>query len=193
VTERTDQVADVFDQQDVGAAEVEGLHPVADHVGVKVAAGAGVDLSHRHAGGGDAVCIVAGLLVPLKDGEMQLVIQVGQGSLEDRGFPRTGRADQIKDEHPIGDKRVAIAPGQPAVFGKDIFLDAERPGLVIMLMPVFVLVPVHPVVVVPMFMISGAAAAIDAHAQSTSNSMTLSSLPCSRSTLKLSHAGQAKE
>ena len=141
------------------ASRSKSLHPVADHVGVEVAAGAGVDLLHRHAGGGDALGVVGGLLVPFEDGEAEPSPEVGQGPLEDRGLARARGADQVEGEEPLFAEKGAVAPGQAVVLGEDVLLDGDRPvpfcGPAVMSMAVLVAVVV--------VMVGRRTAAVDAH------------------------------
>ncbi|MNC37238.1 hypothetical protein D3C75_857940 [compost metagenome] len=57
-----------------------------DHLGVQMAALAGVDLHGRHAGGTDAIRIGAGLLIPFDHGARALVGQLAQGFAQQGGF-----------------------------------------------------------------------------------------------------------
>jgi len=50
---RTDQVADVLDQQQAVVGQCEFLHRVSNHVGIEMAALAGIDLNCGHAGGAE--------------------------------------------------------------------------------------------------------------------------------------------
>ena len=137
---------------------------MANHVGVQVAAGAGVDLAHRDPGGGDPVGVVAGLLVPLDDGAAGLTLQVGEGPLQEGGLAGAGGADQVEDEDPLFAEKRPVAGSQPVVLGEDVALDGDDFGVMVMVVAMrsevqFVGMVVTPAVGVDMLMGFGRAAA----------------------------------
>ena len=109
-----DQIADVFDHQDVGCFQVEVLHAVADHMGVQMTAGTSVDLLRPARRWRRCARHRCGLLVPFEDGEgPSRPLQVGQGALEKGGLPRAGGTDEVEDEEALGGEKgpVVRRPG----------------------------------------------------------------------------------
>jgi hypothetical protein len=74
------------------------LHGVADHVGVEVAALAGVDLDGRRAGGADALGVVAGLLVAFDHRHRALPLSISMVLHQQRGLARAGAGHQVQRE-----------------------------------------------------------------------------------------------
>ena len=66
---------------------------------VQVAAAVGVDLHGLRAGGRHPAGVVVGLQVALDDRHAELPGQIAQGALQQRGFSRAGRADQIERQN----------------------------------------------------------------------------------------------
>ena len=167
---RADQVADILDHQDVGGVEIKMFDPVADHVGVEMAAGTGVDLVDGGSGRGNAVGIVAGLLIPFEDGKADLVFEQRNRLFEQGGFSGAGRADQVQGKDPVGGKVFTVVRCQVVVLGQQVFFNSDRFAGVIMVMVVMV-------VSMAMAMAVAGAAAFDTHGYSTSISVILSSVP----------------
>jgi hypothetical protein len=86
---RADQVADVLDKQDIQLIQIKGLSGMHHHMGIQMAAGTGIDLLDRHAGGGDPAGIVVGLLVTLDHRAAVTTGQISQGTLQQGGLTGT--------------------------------------------------------------------------------------------------------
>jgi hypothetical protein len=71
---RADEIAVILDHENFERKRGIIFHPVSDHVRVKMAAAAGIDLHRRDAGRCDAVGIVSRLMIPFEDGIMQFVL-----------------------------------------------------------------------------------------------------------------------
>jgi hypothetical protein len=69
-----------------------------DHLGVEVAALAGVDLQRRRAGGADAVGVDAGLLVAFDHRHRQPAGEQLDGAHQQRGLARAGAGDEVQRE-----------------------------------------------------------------------------------------------
>jgi hypothetical protein len=135
-----------------------------DHVGVQMAAGAGVDLAHWNPRSGNALGIIVSLLVPFNDGKAEFLRQVTQGPFEQRRLAGAGGADQVQDKNPLLFEQGAVEAGQAVVLGKNILFNADRRpfgGFSLMLMGMLVLVGMTirmgmvVVMVVTVFMIMG--------------------------------------
>jgi hypothetical protein len=98
-------------------------------MGIKMATGAGVDLAHRHSGGGNALGVVVGLLVPFYNRKAEFPGQVTEGPFQQSCFSRTGGTDQIEDENPLFLEQRTIEACKAVVFAKDILFDTDlRPS-----------------------------------------------------------------
>ena len=87
----THEVAHVFNEQQRAGFWVEVLYGMAHTVSVEVTSVKGVDLHGFHALGGDAACIVIGLLVTFDYGHGAAVADGTYGGLEERRLARAGR------------------------------------------------------------------------------------------------------
>src|SRR5215831_1286012 len=87
---RADQVPHVLDYHHRAVRGVQRGEGLADHRGVEVAPGSGVDLHYLAACRAHPVRVQRGLLVPLDDADDQLAGQVARGALEQRGLARAG-------------------------------------------------------------------------------------------------------
>ena len=125
---RTDQVAHILDQENIQVFQVKILNCMADHMGIQVAAGTGIDLPHRNPGCRNPHRVVVSLLIALDDGKAEFLPQVMQGTLKDGGFAGAGRADQIQHKYPSTKKEVSVFPCQTVVLGQDIGFDGNFPG-----------------------------------------------------------------
>jgi hypothetical protein len=94
-------------------------------VRVEVAAAAGIDLHRRDTGGGNALGIVARLLIPFEDGKMQLVLQIAERPLKEGRLAGTGGADKIIDKESLVPKDATILGGKPVILGEKIFFDSD--------------------------------------------------------------------
>jgi hypothetical protein len=74
---------------------------VADHVGVEMAALAGIDLHGAHAGRPDAFGVAAGLLVAFDDGDRQRLAQSLDRPTKQRCLARTGAGNEIECEDAV--------------------------------------------------------------------------------------------
>jgi len=83
---RADQVADIFNHQHIKRRQIEVIGAVADHVGVEVATGTGIDLVRRDPGGGNAIGVIGGLLVSFEDCETEFGLQGAQGRFKQGGL-----------------------------------------------------------------------------------------------------------
>ncbi|OGU16484.1 MAG: hypothetical protein A2076_03640 [Geobacteraceae bacterium GWC2_53_11] len=90
-----------------------------------MAAGAGVDLADRHTGGGDALGIVVGLLVPFDNGAAQRTGQVAQGALQQGRLAGAGGADQVEDKNPFVLEQGAVKGCQSVVLAQDVLFDGN--------------------------------------------------------------------
>ena len=96
-----------------GSSFVERM---ADHVGVEVAALAGVDLHRRGAGGADAVGVVAGLLVALDHRDGVARRQRGDGAHQQRGLARARAGDEVEGEDATPGQTGAVGAAKAAFF-----------------------------------------------------------------------------
>ena len=117
---RADQVADVLDKQDIQLIQIKGLSGMHNHMGIQVAAGAGVDLLDRYAGGGDPTGVVIGLLITFDHGTAIVSGQVPQGALQQGGLAGTGGGDQVQHQDAFFPEQCPIKGGQPVVLGQHI-------------------------------------------------------------------------
>src|SRR5208337_2801297 len=93
---RTDEIAYILDEEQTIARERQLVERVADHMRVKMAALAGVDLNCRDTGRSDPIRIVRGLLVAFDDGNREAKLQIANGPDKQRRFPRTWARNQVE-------------------------------------------------------------------------------------------------
>ena len=122
---RAYQVADVLDQDNGTGQRLELLHAARQHVRLQMAAGTGVDLDHRAAGGADALGVVGGGLVALYHEDAHLVAQRTDGAFQQAGFAGTRRTHQVQREHLTALEPAAIAFGQSLILGQNVLFEDD--------------------------------------------------------------------
>lgn len=106
------QITHVFDEEEIQRVQIEFLGGMPNHVGIEMAAGAGVDLPGRHAGGGNALRIVVGLLVPFDDGTAIPARQISKGPLKGGCLAGARRTHKIEDKHSLFREKRPIVGGK---------------------------------------------------------------------------------
>ncbi len=122
---RTNQIADVFDEQNATFRQERLIQRVADAVGVEVATFAGVDLHRRNAGGADAFGVASGLLVTADHHDGKGVAQGLSGLNQQRGLAGAGAGDQIQHQHAAIREQPAVAGGELGVFRQNVLFQAD--------------------------------------------------------------------
>ena len=125
---RAHQVADVLDQQQAIVSQREFLHRMAHHVGIEMAALAGIDLHCGHAGGANTVSVEAGLLVALDHRDPGLVLEPLDSAGEQRGLAGTGTRHQVEREDAMLGEMAAVGRRVQIVLGENILLDPNQAG-----------------------------------------------------------------
>ncbi len=97
-----------------------------NHVGIEMAALAGVDLDRRRAGGADAFGILAGLLVAFDHGHRRLALEHLDGLAQQRGFARTGAGNQVQRKDATFGESFAVLLRIGVVLGQDVLLDLHH-------------------------------------------------------------------
>ena len=113
---RTDQVADVFNKQDAVIRQRQARGGVGNHLGIQVAAFAGVDLNRRGTGFANARRVVNGLLVAFDHRAGDAPVQALERFREQRGFAGAGAGDQVQHQLFAGGKAGAVAGGNLVIF-----------------------------------------------------------------------------
>jgi hypothetical protein len=102
---------------------------VTDHVAIKVAALAGIDLQGGDTGCPDALGIVRGLLITLDHAYRQLAFEQLYGFDQQRRLAGTGAGNQIEGKNAPLVKSLTIRCGVGVVLGQDVLLDLHHPRL----------------------------------------------------------------
>jgi hypothetical protein len=135
---RTDEIADVLDQQQRIVGRRQLVEGVANHVRVEMTALAGIDLHRRRAGGADPFGVAAGLLVALDDGDRQSVLQQLDGAAQQVVFPEPGLDTRLRAKIPCSSKRRRFCGRVAVVLGQDVALDLHHPRGVVASLPAVV-------------------------------------------------------
>ena len=85
---RAHQIADVFDEQQGFRLRIQGVKCAVNHVGVEVAAGAGVDLHRAGARRPNSLGVEQCLLITLDDGDRAVASELSDGAFEKCCLPR---------------------------------------------------------------------------------------------------------
>jgi len=109
------QIADVFDHQQIHRAEIQAFHRFRHHAGFEVAESAGRDLDDGSAGGPEPGRVVVGGEVAHYDPRSQLAAQGSEGGLQQRRFPRTGGGNDIESQHIQREPGASIPLREPVV------------------------------------------------------------------------------
>jgi hypothetical protein len=99
---------------------------MAHHVGIEMAALASVDLYRRGACGPDAFGIVAGLLIALDDGNLELALERLDGLDQQGGFAGPGTRNQIQGKYALGGKLIAVLRGIGIILRQDVLFELDR-------------------------------------------------------------------
>lgn len=125
---RTDKVSHILDQENIQGIQVKVLKGVADHMGIQMAPGSGVNLPNRNPGGSDPHRVIVSLLVALDYSKPNLLPKVMQGTLQDGGLAGSGRTDKIQHKDTLAKKEVPVFPRQTIVLGQDVCFNSNFPG-----------------------------------------------------------------
>jgi len=112
------QIADILDHHDGMHWRIELCQAAGRHVRFQMTASAGVDLHNSTACRLNSLGIVKGCLVAFDHGNRQLIGQVANGPLQERGLSRPRLADQVQREDVSSGEPAAVAFGEQAVFGE---------------------------------------------------------------------------
>jgi hypothetical protein len=115
--------------QQAVVVQIQLRHGLAHHVGIQMAALAGVDLQRGCAGGANARGIVVGLLVAFDHRERQAAIQRSDAFHQQRSLAGTGAGYKIQREDAMLGQPGAIVVGVAVVLGKDVLLDLHHARL----------------------------------------------------------------
>ncbi|CDW93714.1 hypothetical protein THICB2_400015 [Thiomonas sp. CB2] len=125
----TDQVAHILDEQHASLLRVELGDGVADHVGVQVAALAGVDLHAAHAGGADAVGVERGFLVAFDYRQIKFAAQGGEGTGKQGGLARSGAGDEVQRQDAALPEKQPVVVSIAVVLAQDVLFDLHHARL----------------------------------------------------------------
>src|SRR5271165_5807250 len=125
VTGRANQVADVFDDQQVEVLQLPVFKMPADHLGVEVTGTAGGDLLHRKAELGQALGIVLGLQIAGKDGDASAFIHALEGPLQQGRLARAGCTDEVDAKESELPVTLAQLLSQNLVLVEDLLFDGD--------------------------------------------------------------------
>ena len=87
---RAHEIADVFDEQQGFRLRIQGVKCAMNHVGVEVAAGAGVDLYRAGPRRLYSLGVEQCFLVALDDGDRAVASELSNSAFEKRCLPRAG-------------------------------------------------------------------------------------------------------
>ncbi|GBE13231.1 hypothetical protein BMS3Abin13_01527 [bacterium BMS3Abin13] len=134
---RTDQVADVFDKDQVktvhAALMLQPVQTLMNQPGIEVTGPAGGDLNHRRPFFPDPGRITLGFDVPFNDPETQLVAEMLDGMFKQGGFAGPRPADHVDGDRPEGFERAPVFPGLPGVSRQQALIDVDCPGSLLLM------------------------------------------------------------
>ena len=122
----TDQVADVFEDNEIDLVKVEVVETLSGHLRIEVAHAAGMQLDGVHAGFLlDLAGIYVAVDVGLHHGHANFVLYPVNQLDKGAGLATAGRRHQVEEEHSFGFQLVAERVGIFLVLGKDALLDFD--------------------------------------------------------------------
>ena len=129
----TDEIADVFDHEQIELRERQRRQRRSDHVRVEMTLAAearvGIDLHERDVKHREALRVVVPLNVAFDDADARRLVGVRiepcEGSLEQRRFAGTGRTHQVDDRHLRAVEILSVRVGDRVVCVEGIFDDAN--------------------------------------------------------------------
>ncbi len=98
-TDGADQIADVFDEEQIQRLDIDAIHGLHDVMGFEMAAFAGVDLDDAIGEAGDAVGVALGGEIADDDADTQACGRDAKGGFDEGGLAAAGRAHQIDREN----------------------------------------------------------------------------------------------
>ncbi len=122
---RTNEIADIFDEQQPAACKLQLVKAMADHMRVEMAALAGVDLDRRRARGANALRVVRRLLIALDDGDREPIFQFADRADQQRCLSRSRARHEIQRESPRLRQTRAVLGGVAIVLGKNVAFDFD--------------------------------------------------------------------
>ncbi len=91
-----------------------------------MAAGAGIDLHRRGAGGANPFGVIERRLSTFDDADVQRVAGRADGALEQAGLARPRGADQVQRQDTATGQPAAVAFGQQMVLGQQVLFEPDR-------------------------------------------------------------------
>lgn len=122
---RTDQIADILDEEQRTCRQVERQECVVHHGGIEMAPLCGIDLPANGSGCRNAARIIVGMLVTFDDRHGKFPQERQEGLFEKRRFPGSGRTDDIHGTDFTTGKILPILLGLSVVEGENVFLDRQ--------------------------------------------------------------------
>ena len=123
---RTNEVADILDEQDRFRLSGKLVERVPDHMGVEVTAAPGVDLHCGHARGADALGVDGGLLIALDNGDRQPDFNSSMVLTSSVVLPEPGLETRLIAKTPASRQALAVLSRKGVVPGEDVLLDAHE-------------------------------------------------------------------
>jgi len=122
---RTDQIADIFDEQNAAFRQRQLLQRMTDAVRVQMAPFAGIDLHRRRSGSANPLGIVGGLLIAADDRDRKFSAERLHGLTQQGGFARSGAGHQIQREHPASSEQLPVFPSKSGVLCQNVLFNGD--------------------------------------------------------------------
>jgi glycosyltransferase involved in cell wall biosynthesis len=113
-----DQIADVLDEKQVDAVEIQPMERLVDQMRVEMASAAGGDLDRRDTLGADAFGVVLGFEIALDHRDAQLLSERFDGCLKQTGLAGTGRGHEVQRQDAMVIEMFAVVGGLMVVLGQ---------------------------------------------------------------------------
>jgi hypothetical protein len=123
------EIADIFDEEQIEGAGVETADGTADHFSVEMAESAGGDLNDRGAVGAEALSIVVGGEIADDDGGPQAPGEPPNRLTKQLGFAGAGGGNEIDREDTESAEEAAVAFGLSIIGGEDRLINVDSPEM----------------------------------------------------------------
>ena len=123
---RTDEIADVLDEQDTAGLAIQSVIGLAHRVGVEMTAAPGIDLHRLRTGLANPLGVVRRLLIALDHGDGNMAAQSLNGACQQGRLARPGTGNEIERQHGLRLEAHPVHAGIDVVVRENALFDLDQ-------------------------------------------------------------------